>query len=197
MKLNWAERWVVNNRLRTVQQAFIMSWMLRNGGRKAFSRVLEVGCGRGAGARLMFKQCDPAMLHIMDLDIEMILKAKRYLSPDELKHTYLLVEDLRRLPYRGSSFDAVFGFGVLHHIEDWQGALSEIARILKPGGSYFLEELYPALYQNFLTKHILLHPRQNRFHSHDLRKALAHVGLSIVAEREASRLSILAVCEKR
>jgi hypothetical protein len=38
---------------------------------------------------------------------------------------------------------------------------SEIGRAFKPGGVYFLKEFYPSLYQNFVTKHILLHPMEN------------------------------------
>ncbi|OPY75436.1 MAG: Phthiotriol/phenolphthiotriol dimycocerosates methyltransferase [Syntrophorhabdus sp. PtaU1.Bin153] len=197
MKLNWAERWVVNNPLRTIQQGVIIRWMRRNSLRADFSRALEVGCGRGSGARIIMREFQPLHMHIMDLDMEMIRRTRRYISPAYRSRICPLVEDLSHLPYRASSFDAVFGFGVLHHIEDWQGALSEIARVLKPGGSYFMEELYPSLYQNFITKWILLHPQGNRFRSEDLRKALALSGLSMVAEQEAPGLYIIAVCRKQ
>jgi hypothetical protein len=40
---------------------------------------------------------------------------------------------------------------------------------LKPGGFYFLEEIYPTLYQNFLTRRILVHPHCDRFDGSDLR----------------------------
>jgi ubiquinone/menaquinone biosynthesis C-methylase UbiE len=92
--------------------------------------------------------------------------------------------------------DAVFGFGVLHHIPDWQAALSEVARVLKTGGVYFFEELYPALYQNFITKHILLHPKENRFKSHELKKTMKQSGLVLGNYFEIRLIEIFGVAEK-
>ena len=80
----------------------------------------------------------------------------------------LYVGDVFRLPYRDGALDGVFGFGVLHHLPDWRGGLREIARVLKPGGFYFLEEFYPQFYQNFLARRLFLHPEHDRFYSHDL-----------------------------
>ena len=75
--------------------------------------------------------------------------------------------------------DAVFGFGVLHHVPNWRGSLAEFSRVLKVGGVYFMEELYPALYQNAITKRILSHPSEDRFLSHDLRQGLEAVGMPV------------------
>jgi ubiquinone/menaquinone biosynthesis C-methylase UbiE len=197
MKLNWAERLVVNNPMRTIQQGFIVRWMRKNSVRKVFPTVLEVGCGRGSGARIILKEFQPVHMHIMDLDIDMIRKTGRYISSKGSFRVWSLVEDLSHLPYKEASFDAVFGFGVLHHIEDWQGALSEIVRVLRQGGIYFLEELYPSLYQNFITRRILLHPRTNRFRSDDLRDALSFHGLSMLAAQEVRGISVIAVCRKK
>ena len=55
MKLNWAERWVVNNPTRVFQQHLEIKWLQQMMPLKAGTTVLEVGCGRGAGARLIQK----------------------------------------------------------------------------------------------------------------------------------------------
>jgi len=75
--------------------------------------------------------------------------------------------------------------------------LGEIVRVLKPGGVYYLEELYPSLYQNFITKRILLHPQSNRFRSGDLKKALQSSGLELNHLLEYSRVGILGISIKK
>jgi ubiquinone/menaquinone biosynthesis C-methylase UbiE len=158
--------------------------------------VLEAGCGRGAGAGLILRKFHPAVLQAMDLDIEMIRKARDYLSPESGKRISFYVGDVLRLPYKDEALDAVFGFGVLHHIPDWQRALLEIARVLKTGGTYFLEEIYPSLYQNFITKHILLHPRENRFLSQGLKQALIAVNLHLENSLELRKIGMFGISIK-
>jgi ubiquinone/menaquinone biosynthesis C-methylase UbiE len=196
MKLNWAERWAVNNPIRPLEQHLEIAWMRRKMPLREASAVLEVGCGRGAGASLIFREFRPSMLHAMDLDMEMIRKAVANFSPGDPNTAFMYVGDVFRLPYRGECLDAVFGFGVLHHVPDWRGALTEIARVLKTGGLYFLEEIYPSLYQNFITKRILLHPRHDRFFSRELKEAIKQVGLTLHCSLEVRRIGILGVCVK-
>ena len=197
MKLNWAERWAVNNPLRPIQVQLELDWLKRNARLKPYAHVLEVGCGRGAGSSLIKTMFEPAVLHAMDLDVEMIRKAFRYLSVEQREGISFFVSDAVLLPYPDEAMDAVFGFGVLHHVPDWQRGLAEIARVLKPGGIYFFEELYPPLYQNFLTRHILLHPIKNRFCSQDLKLALKNAGLEQGNFLEHKRLGILGFASKR
>lgn len=182
--------------MRVIEQGFELGWMQRKMPLKPGSRVLEIGSGRGAGAAMILREFKPSVLHASDLDFDMIRRAKRYLSPEELERITLLAADAMFLPYREAAFDAVFGFGVLHHIPDWRSALREITRILKPGGVYFMEELYPSLYQNFLTKHILLHPTEGRFTARELRDALLKEGFSIHGSIEIRLFGILAVLIK-
>ncbi|HOV88325.1 MAG TPA: class I SAM-dependent methyltransferase, partial [Syntrophobacteraceae bacterium] len=193
MKLNWAERWVVNNPSRVFQQRLEIDWMSRSWPLEGGSTVLEIGCGRGAGARLILKAFRPGLYHAMDLDLEMIRRARRYLSPEERRRVSLYVGDVLALPYRDDSLDAVFAFGVLHHVPDWRTALHEISRVLKPGGAYFLEEIYPFVYQNFITRHILLHPKEDRFFSGDLHEALEECRFEVKAARELKLAGMLGI----
>lgn len=164
---------------------------------KPGSKILEVGCGRGAGARLILKNFRPSRLCALDIDIDMVHKAKDYLSRDELERTFLHVADAQHLPFREESLDAVFGFGFLHHVPNWRGSLAELARVLKTGGVYYIEELYPALYQNVITKRILVHPREDRFLSHDLKQELEAVKMPIQQALEFKTLGILGVAVKQ
>jgi ubiquinone/menaquinone biosynthesis C-methylase UbiE len=196
MKLNWAERWVVNNPIRVIEQWMEIHFLKGMISFKEGMKILEVGCGRGAGARLIHQTFRPSLLCALDLDIDMVRKANGYLAPDEREKTLLHVGDVFRLPFRDGAFDVVFGFGVLHHVLDWRGAVGEIARVLKIGGTYVLEELYPSVYQNFITKHILVHPSEDRFLSHDLREGLESKGLPIRDAIELKKIGILGVSVK-
>ena len=196
MKLNWAERWVVNNPLRVLQQRVEIRRLKRLMPLKPGSLALEIGCGRGAGAGILLKEFRLARLIAMDLDMGMVRKAKARLPAvaqrdGQRQRVSLLAGDVTFLPIKAGSVDAVFGFGVLHHVVAWRSVLREIARVLKPGGVYFFEELYPGLYQNLITRHILLHPFDDRFSSPDLRQALARAGLRLTHATELKQLGIL------
>lgn len=197
MKLNWAERLVVNNPVRVWQQKLEIKWFQRIIAPAKETAFLEVGCGRGAGAKLILENFHPARLCTLDLDLKMILKARDYLQPQTQSQTALLVGDAIALPFENNSMDVVFGFGFLHHVPDWRAALAQIARVLKIGGIYYIEELYPGLYQNFLTRHILLHPRKDRFLSRDLKRVLHQQNLILKGTLEASRFGILGVAVKK
>src|SRR5206468_12502824 len=44
------------------------------------------------------------------------------------------VGDVRRIPFADGSFDAIYSMGTIEHFDETQGAIGEIARVLKPGG---------------------------------------------------------------
>lgn len=197
MEVNWLERQIVNSPIRIlVQEKVILRWIKRNVNLPPGGIFLEIGCGRGAGACLLLKEFLPAAIHAMDLDVHMISQAKRYLTDGQKEQINLYVGDALHLPHRDAGVDAVFGFGVLHHLPDWRGGMAEIVRVLKPGGIYFLEEFYPPFYLNFVARRLLSHPEEDRFYSQDLREALEAAGLFIQDALEIKQLGILAICRK-
>ena len=46
------------------------------------------------------------------------------------------------MPFRDGQFDAVLCTDALHHIKDIDGALSEMARVVKPGGTVLIQEFH-------------------------------------------------------
>jgi SAM-dependent methyltransferase len=101
------------------------------------ARVLEVGCGAGwmwaeAAARL---PCD-LDLTLTDLSPGMVTEAvERVGSLGRYRGTSGRVADVQDLPFRSSSFDVVMAIYVLHHVPDIRGAIAEMARVLRPGGT--------------------------------------------------------------
>jgi ubiquinone/menaquinone biosynthesis C-methylase UbiE len=193
MKLNKIERWFVNSPVRQIKQYLVMQWFKGTVALKTGKTILEVGCGRGVGAKLISEVYHPNRLYLLDLDLQMIQKANRRLNSQNENGIYFCVGDAARLPFGDESLDAVFGFGFLHHVPAWQDGLTEVVRVLKHGGVYFMEEYYPNLYQNFITKHIVVHPDSNRFNSQELRQAFQDANLSLTHTFELKRMGILGV----
>src|SRR5512137_1880248 len=100
MKLNWAERLVVNNPLRVVEQRIEIKWLSKAGVLKPGARVLEIGCGRGAGSGLILEEFRPVMIFAMDLDDRMILKARSYLTSAQRSWIAMYAGDALNLPHR-------------------------------------------------------------------------------------------------
>jgi ubiquinone/menaquinone biosynthesis C-methylase UbiE len=187
----------VNNPLRPLQQRLELTLLTRHLPLKPGLRILEIGGGRGAGARLIKNTFHPSRIHAMDLDVKMIRMAHTYLRTEDRTGIDFCVADAAVLPFPEHSMDAVFGFGVLHHVPDWQSALKEVVRVLKPGGIYFFEELFPTLYQNFITKHILLHPVGNRFKSRELKDTMKSSGLVLGKYFEIPYMEIFGMAVKK
>ncbi|MGD9182909.1 MAG: class I SAM-dependent methyltransferase [Desulfobacterales bacterium] len=196
MKLNRLERWFVNSPARRILQLLVMQWFNRKMALKTGKTILEVGCGPGGGAKLISAAYHPERLYLMDLDLQMIQKANQRLNGQNENRIYFCLGDAARLPFKDDSLDAVFGFGFLHHVPDWREGLAEVARVLKKGGVYFMEEYYPSLYQNFITKHIVVHPDYDRFNSQLLRQALHETNLSLTHTFELKRMGILGLSAK-
>ncbi|HSR66851.1 MAG TPA: class I SAM-dependent methyltransferase [Acidobacteriota bacterium] len=164
MKLNLWERALVNNPVRALLQHHLEArLLLSKGGRLEGKRVLEIGCGRGVGVEVIFKRFGAGHVTALDLDPAMIEQAKQRLSHIPADKLTLSVGDATAIKAPDAEFDAVFDFGIVHHIPDWQGAIREVARVLKPGGLFLFEEIAKKALDRWVTRTFLDHPTENRF----------------------------------
>jgi ubiquinone/menaquinone biosynthesis C-methylase UbiE len=129
----------MNNPARSLGQYYTASWLERLGGRVEGGRVLEVGCGRGAGVKIILERFRAAAVEAFDLDPKMIESAHRRLAAYGLARVQLSVGDVTCIKAGDATFDAVFDFGAIHLEPHWQKALVEVRRVLKPGGRFFFE----------------------------------------------------------
>jgi len=192
MLMNTAETAVINSAPRRGLQRFYEAPLLaRLGGRVAGGRVLEVGCGPGAGTRLILDKFGAATVDAVDLDPAMIERARRRLAGYGAGRVRLAVgsaTDLRgALGAEDASYDAVFDFAILHHVEDWQAALAEIARVLRPGGRFFFEEVTATALARPSYRALFDHPAEDRFTAGEFLAGCARHGMD-AGERWVTRV---------
>jgi SAM-dependent methyltransferase len=95
--------------------------------------VLEVGCGEGANLTNLGSRLEGAVVFAIDFSIS---KAAFVAGPG----VRAACADATELPFRSGAFDAVLVRDLLHHVPDRGRVLSEVARVLKPGGRLTLIE---------------------------------------------------------
>ncbi len=93
--------------------------------------ILDVGCGDGTFARILFNgvTVDAGV----EDDVDRIEWAKRMRCFDDLRKA-----KLERLPFESANFATIYGNHALEHIPDIEAALREIYRVLKPGGAFYM-----------------------------------------------------------
>lgn len=197
MKVNWPERIWVNSPVRRYVQQREARFFKKMHKLPAGSQCLEIGCGCGIGAKIINQFFSPLSIHAIDIDPDMLHTAKRKMTAWESVPLNLLAADAQKLPFPDRSFDAVFNYGIIHHLENWQSGVQEVSRVLKGNGIFYFEEIYPPLYANFLFRHILDHPRENRFHGPQFRETLGEAGLSLLDGYKESKFAILGAAVKR
>jgi SAM-dependent methyltransferase len=100
--------------------------------------VLDLGCGEGQIARLLAT----AGSHVVGVDPtwnQLRVAAERGGGPGYAR------ADASNLPLRDGGVDAVVACLVFEHIDDLDGAIREIARVLEPGGVLCLFLNHPLL----------------------------------------------------
>lgn len=90
-------------------------------------------CGMGPGRLLAELARQGWSVAGVDLSGEMVARARERLPGSAERLVHGTVESL---PFAPESFDAVVATGVLEYVEDLPRALSEVSRVLRPGGLF-------------------------------------------------------------
>jgi SAM-dependent methyltransferase len=104
-------------------------------------RILDFGAGIGASVAHFRRYFPDAELTCVDVSVASLrIAAQRFPSAADF-----VAFDGRRLPFADGSFDCVFSACVFHHIEPalHVGLLSELRRVLQPGGLIMIFEHNP------------------------------------------------------
>ena len=120
----------------------------------------------------------PDIVDGFDLDPRMVSLAKHRLSKCA-KPGRLWVGNATPISAANEHYDAVFDFGALHHVPRWRGALTEVSRVLKPGGRFFGEEVLAPFFLNPIVRAFFRHPPEDRFDGETLKEPLVGAGLDV------------------
>ncbi|MBX7108351.1 MAG: class I SAM-dependent methyltransferase [Chitinophagales bacterium] len=147
--------------------------------------ILDLGCGVGYGTFLLAKK----VKKILGIDI-----SREAVSYANLKYSSANCEfrsyDGVHIDCKDESFDAIVSFQVIEHVENDYQFISEVHRILKPGGAFYLTTP---------NKSIRLYPKQkpwNRYHlreyySHELKELLKSSFTNVAIKGISASLEIM------
>ncbi|MCU0268589.1 MAG: class I SAM-dependent methyltransferase [Acidimicrobiales bacterium] len=141
-----------------------MPWVLNGEG--LAGEVLEIGAGAGANTAALAAAHPRATITASDIDPVMVGAARARLTNFGTQVT-VQQADTTRLPFEAGRFDATVSLLMLHHVVDWQRAITEVARVLRPGGRFLGYDLTAsrsakALHLADRSAHQLINPYQLR-----------------------------------
>ncbi|MFC4558311.1 class I SAM-dependent methyltransferase [Virgibacillus kekensis] len=105
----------------------------------AYGRVLDFACGSGYGAHIIIKKSKGRVNEVVGVDID--LESVKYAKATYFHHNSTFMEaDVTdpELPEKLGQFDCILSFETIEHIEDEKRFLSNIYRMLKPGGTLIM-----------------------------------------------------------
>jgi len=93
---------------------------------KEGSSVLELGCGGGYFLSRLEKKYD---VYAMDISFDAL-----QMSREKVQTAYYYQADAERLPFTDNSLDCIIGMDVVEHLLQPEMFMSEVSRVLAPGG---------------------------------------------------------------
>lgn len=166
---------------RRLAERRVLPWALD--GDRLVGRVLEIGGGSGAMALATARRFPDATITVTDVDDVMVGAASRQLR--DASNVTVERADVTGLPYESATFDVVTSYLMLHHVIDWEKALAEAARVLRPGGIFVGYDLTDTRLARLVHRldgspHRIIAPGE-------LRRELAAVGLTDATVRVTVR----------
>ncbi|MCU4925969.1 class I SAM-dependent methyltransferase [Halobacteria archaeon AArc-dxtr1] len=143
--------------------------------------VLDLGCGSGYAGRALREAADAGRVYGLDGSPEMTRNAADYTDDDEVGY---VVGDFGSLPFATDSIDQIWSMEAFYYAADPHETLAEIARVLRPGGTfycavnYYEENVHSHGWQEFITIEM------TRWDRGQYREAFREAGLH-VAEQDA------------
>jgi 2-polyprenyl-3-methyl-5-hydroxy-6-metoxy-1,4-benzoquinol methylase len=119
---------------------WIMGRIEREASRLQGGHLLEIGCGMGYDSLEFLKR--GVRVTATDLTAAAVELARKHFALMGVQAEDVRTENGLDLSFAANTFDAVWANGVLHHTGDTAKAISEVRRVLKPGGRAIVSHFY-------------------------------------------------------
>jgi ubiquinone/menaquinone biosynthesis C-methylase UbiE len=96
--------------------------------------VADIGCGPGFFSIELARRAAPGTLYALDIIPEFVAIASQRFAQARVKNAQAIVSGELDFKLPNESLDGVFLAFVVHHADDQQAFMAEVARVLKPGG---------------------------------------------------------------
>ena len=186
--LNANRLWVDSRPRALVQRRVEARVLLRLGGPVPGGRVLELGPGRrGTGLRLALEVFGAARAEGVERYPASVVACRAAVA-DLGERVSVAHGDATHLEAPAATYDAVFGYHVLHHAVSWREAVAEAARVLRPGGRFYSCEMTARFVDSRPLRAVSRHPADgDRPDPSGLAAACADAGLTVLGQE--TRLS--------
>jgi SAM-dependent methyltransferase len=101
---------------------------------RAGMSLLDVGCGPGTLTADLAARVAPGEVLAVDVSAEVVAEAEAHARKVGATNVSFTVGDFRSAGLAAGSFDVVHAHQVLQHLRDPVGALTEMRRLVRPGG---------------------------------------------------------------
>lgn len=128
-----------SSRLGLLTESIEQGAVLRLCGDLSGRRILDLGCGDGGYTLLAAKKGASAAV-ALDISPEMLDAARSRADADGMQIRWCRAS-IDALPFAGNVFDLIIAVTVLCFRDEPGAALKEVARVLRPGGSFVIGEL--------------------------------------------------------
>lgn len=158
------------------------------------AHVLDLGCGTGRLLRRLAGQF-PGLSGVgLDLSEQMLIQARR--NPSFRDRLRFVAGRSDAIPAEPETFEAVFCTISFLHYPEPQTVMVDIARVLKPGGRFYLADYVPSQLLGLPQRSWLLSPVGLHFYSKMMRQDLAALaGLNCQSHHYLLGPIMLTICQ--